>query len=274
MNLLEAIVLGIIQGITEFLPISSSGHLVLLQNLFGIKEGNLFFTEMLHLGTLVSIIVVYINDVIKIIVEFFKLIISIIRGKKIKSLNKYQKLGLFIILGSVPTAAIGLLFKDFFESLYSSMLPIGFAFLLTGLLLWISEKRAFQKKGMKNMTSLDAILIGTAQGIAIIPGISRSGSTIVAGLLRGLNKNLATEYSFLLAIPVIFGASLLGIVDVIKSDTQVLINLPLFIGVITSTIVGIISIKFLINLINKNKLHYFSYYLWILGIIVILSHFI
>jgi len=121
---------------------------------------------------------------------------------------------------------------------------------------------------------LDSIIIGVFQGIAIIPGISRSGSTIVAGLLRGLNKNLATEYSFLLAIPVIFGASLLGIVDVIKSDTQVLINLPLFIGVITSTIVGIISIKFLINLINKNKLHYFSYYLWILGIIVILSHFI
>jgi len=274
LNLLEAIVLGIIQGITEFLPISSSGHLVLLQNLFGIKEGNLFFTEMLHFGTLISIFVVYFNDIIKIIVEFFKLIISIIKGKKVKVINKYQKLGLLIILGSIPTAIIGLLFKDFFESLYASILPIGFAFLVTGLLLWFSEKKAFQNKDVKNMSALDAFLIGTAQGIAIIPGISRSGSTIVAGLLRGLNKPLATEYSFLLALPVTFGASLLGIVDVINSKTEILINFPLLVGVLASTIVGIITIKFLINLINKNKLHYFSYYLWILGIFVIVSHFI
>jgi len=196
LKLFESIILGIIQGITEFLPISSSGHLVLLQNLFGIEEGNMFFTVMLHFGTFISIIVVYFNDIIKIIIEFIKLVFSIIKGNKVKSLNKHQKLGLLIILGSIPTAAIGLLFQDFFESLYSSILPIGFAFLITGCLLWFSEKRAFQNKNIRNMSILDAILIGTAQGIAIIPGISRSGSTIVAGLLRGLNKPLATEYSF------------------------------------------------------------------------------
>lgn len=274
MNLIEAVILGIFQGIAEFLPISSSGHLVLLQKLFGIKEGNLFFTEMLHFGTLISIIVVYFNDIIKIIAEFFKLIFSILKREKIRSINKYQKLGILIILGSIPTAIIGIFFQDFFESLYASVLPIGFAFLLTGLLLWVSEKNSYQNKNIKAMSFLDAIIIGTAQGIAIIPGISRSGSTIVAGLLRGLSKPLATEYSFLLALPATLGAGLLGIIDIMKSDTKVLINFPLLIGVILSTIVGIFSIKFLINLINKNKLHYFSYYLWIIGIITILSQLI
>lgn len=274
MNLLESIVLGIIQGITEFLPISSSGHLVLLQNFFGIQEGNLFFTVMLHLGTLISIMVVYFNDIIKIIVEFLKLILSIFKGNKPNNLNKYQKLGLLIIVASIPTAVIGFLFEDFFESLYSSLIPIGFTFIITGFLLWFSEKKAFQNKNIKNVSLFDALLIGTAQGIAIIPGISRSGSTIVAGLLRGLNKPLATEYSFLLALPVTFGASLLKIIDVVKSDAEVLISFPLFLGVIVSTIVGIISIKFLINLLNRNKLYYFSYYLWVLGIIVIISQLI
>ncbi|HEY8361358.1 MAG TPA: undecaprenyl-diphosphate phosphatase [Tissierellaceae bacterium] len=274
MNLFESIVLGIIQGITEFLPISSSGHLTLLQHLFGIKEGNLFFTVMLHFGTLISIFVVYFNDIIKIIKEFFVLIFSIFKGRKIKNLSKYQKLAILIIISSIPTAIIGFLFEDFFESLFSSILPIGFAFIITGFLLWVSEKKSFQNKNINNMSIFDAFLIGTAQGIAIIPGISRSGSTIVAGLLRGLNKPLVTEYSFLLALPVTFGATILKIIEISKSETTLLINFPLVLGVVISTIVGILSIKFLINLINKNKLHYFSYYLWILGTLVILSQLI
>lgn len=266
--------MGIFQGIAEFLPISSSGHLVLLQNLFGIEEGNLFFAEMLHFGTLVSIIVVYFNDIKKMVIEFFKLIGYILKGKKVGKINKYQKLAFLIILGSVPTAIIGLAFQDFFESLFASVLPIGIAFIITGLLLWIAEKKAFQNKGISKMTFLDSLIIGTAQGIAIIPGISRSGSTIVAGLLRGLSKPLATEYSFLLALPATFGAGLIGIIKLIKSDAVILINLPLIIGVITSAVVGVFSIKILVKILNKNKLHYFSYYLWLLGIITIVSQLI
>lgn len=121
------------------------------------------------------------------------------------------------------------------------------------------------------MSYVDSLIIGTAQGIAIIPGISRSGSTIVAGLLRGLNKPLATEYSFLLALPATFGAGLLGILKLIKSNSEILINLPLIAGVLISAIVGIFSIRFLVRLLNKNKLHYFSYYLWAIGIITIIS---
>jgi undecaprenyl-diphosphatase len=271
LTLIQAIILGIFQGIAEFLPISSSGHLVLLQHFFNIKEGNLFFTEMLHFGTLISIIIVYFNDVVKIIVEFFKLIGSIIKNKKVKPLNTYQKLGLLIIVGSIPTAIIGLLFEDFFEKLYSSVLPIGIAFLITGVLLWIAENKACENKDIKNMTFLDSIIIGTFQGVAIIPGISRSGSTIVAALMRGLNRSLATEYSFLLALPATFGAGLLGIVKVIKSGSEVSFTMPLLIGMLLSTIVGIFSIKILVKVLKKNKLHYFSYYLWIVGLLTILS---
>ncbi|MEW8973461.1 MAG: undecaprenyl-diphosphate phosphatase [Tissierellaceae bacterium] len=274
MSLIEAIVLGVFQGIAEFLPISSSGHLVLLQNLFNITEGNLFFAEMLHFGTLISIIVVYFSDILNIVVDMLKLLGNLIRRKKITRLSDYQKLGLLIIVGSIPTAIIGLSLEDFFESLYTSILPIGIAFIVTGFLLWIAEKKTFQNKNIKNMTFLDSIFIGTFQGIAIVPGISRSGSTIVAGLFRGLDKSFATEYSFLLALPATFGAFLLGIRDVVKGGSGVSIDLPLIIGVALSTIVGIISIKLLMKLIKRNKLYYFSYYLWILGALTIVSQII
>ena len=153
MTLVQAIVLGVFQGIAEFLPISSSGHLVILQHFFGIKEGNLFFTEMLHFGTLISIVIVYFNDIIKIIIEFFKMLLNGIKNKKFKITNGYQKLGLFIIVGSIPTAIIGLLFEDFFEKLYSSsLIPIGIAFLVTGTFLWIANNKSYENKNIKNMS--------------------------------------------------------------------------------------------------------------------------
>lgn len=275
MTLFQSIILGIFQGISEFLPISSSGHLVILQHFFGIKEGNLFFTEMLHFGTLISIVIVYFNDIINIIVEFFKMLGDGIKNKKFKITNDYQKLALLIIIGSIPTAIIGLLFEDFFEKLYSSsLLPIGIAFLVTGFLLWIANKKPNETKKVKEMTILDSLIVGTFQGIAIIPGISRSGSTIVAGLFRGFDRSLATEFSFLLALPATFGAGLLGIMDVIKTGSKTTVDAPLIIGILLSTIVGILAIKFLIKVLKKNKLHYFSYYLWIIGCITIFSHFI
>lgn len=275
MTLIQAIVLGVFQGIAEFLPISSSGHLVLLQQFFGIKEGNLFFTEMLHFGTLLSIVIVYFNDIIKIIIEFFKMLIAGIKNKRIRIANGYQKLGLLIIIGSIPTAIIGLAFEDFFTKLYSSsLMPIGIAFLVTGALLWIANHRAYENKGVKHMTFFDSIIIGIFQGVAIIPGISRSGSTIVAGLFRGLDRALATEFSFLLALPATFGAGVLGIREVLKTDSEIAFSTPLIVGILLSTIVGIFAIKLLIKTLKKDKLHYFSYYLWIIGVITILSSFV
>lgn len=271
MSLFQAVILGVFQGVAEFLPISSSGHLALLQWLFKIEEGNLFFTEMLHFGTLISIVIVYFNDIVKIVVDMFKLIGDLLKGRKIKGLTTYQKLGMFIIVGSIPTAIIGLSFEEFFESLYTSIMPIGIALMITGILLWVAEKKSFQNKNVKEMTFLDSIIIGTFQGVAIIPGISRSGSTIVAGLFRGLNKSLATEYSFLLALPATFGAFLLGIRKVVKTGAGAYVSFPLIVGVILSAVVGVISIKLLIKLLKENKLYYFSYYLWIVGAITIIS---
>ncbi len=274
MSYIEAIVLGIFQGVAEFLPISSSGHLSILQHLFGIKEGNLFFTQMLHFGTLISIVIVYFKDIKFIVIDFIKLIIDLARGKKIRELTKYQRLGLLIIIGSVPTAIIGIAFEDFFETLYTSLIPIGIALIFTGFLLWLSEKKGRETKDVKDVTFLDSIIIGVLQGFAIIPGISRSGSTIVAGLFRGLKKPLATEFSFLLALPATFGAFLLGMIKVTREDNQILVNGPLLIGIILSTVVGVISIKLLIRVLNKNKLHYFSYYLWVVGAITIITQLI
>lgn len=271
MTYFQAIILGIFQGISEFLPISSSGHLVVLQHFFSIEEGNLFFTEMLHFGTLISIFIVFFNDIIKIIAEFFKMIGQGIKNKKFQLTNIYQKMAILIIVGSIPTAIIGLLFQETFEKLYSSLLYISIAFIVTGFILWIVDKKSIGEKKVKNMTYGDAVIIGTFQGIAIIPGISRSGSTIAGGLFRGLNRNLATEYSFLLALPATFGAAILGIKDVIQTGNEVYFSLPLLTGVIISAVVGIISIKLLIKLLQNKKLHYFSYYLWTLGIILLVS---
>ncbi|HZH93950.1 MAG TPA: undecaprenyl-diphosphate phosphatase [Tissierellaceae bacterium] len=274
MNWIEAIVLGIFQGVAEFLPISSSGHLALLQHLFGITEGNLFFTEMLHFGTLISIIIVYFEDVKKIIIEFLSLVGNLLTGKKSGDLTDHQRLGLLILAGSVPTAIIGITFEDFFESLYTSLIPIGIALLFTGFLLWFAERKGSESKDIQKMTFIDSLIIGTFQGMAIIPGISRSGSTIVAGLLRGLKKPLTTEFSFLLALPATFGAFLLGIIKVIRGGNGVIVNMPLVVGVVLSTVVGIISLKALIKILNRNKLHYFSYYLWIVGAVTIISQLI
>ncbi len=273
MSWFEAIVMGIFQGIAEFLPISSSGHLALLQYLFDIKEGNLFFTEMLHFGTLISIFIVYFKDIARIIYEFIALIGSLIKGKRAHKLTKHQWFGLIIIIGSIPTALIGLTFKDFFESLYTSIIPIGAAFIVTGFLLWIAEKKGNEGKDVKDVKLLDAILIGIFQGIAIIPGISRSGSTIVGGLFRGLKKPVATEFSFLLALPATFGAFLLGMKDVAEGGGA-FINGPLVLGVALSAVTGVFAIKALIKLLNNNKLKYFSYYLWVLGILTIVMGFV
>lgn len=273
MSWFEAIVMGIFQGVAEFLPISSSGHLALLQYIFKIKEGNLFFTVMLHFGTLLSIFIVYFKDIARIIYEFFGLIGTILKRKRITRLTKYQWFGMLIIVGSIPTAIIGLSLKDFFESLYTSIVPIGVAFIVTGFLLWFAERSGGEGKDVRDVKLIDAILIGIFQGIAIIPGISRSGSTIVGGLFRGLKKPVATEYSFLLALPATFGAFLLGMKDVVEGG-EAFINGPLILGVILSAVTGVFAIKALIKLLNRNKLKYFSYYLWTLGVLTIIIGFL
>ena len=273
MSLMMAIILGIFQGIAEFLPISSSGHLVLLQNFFEMDQGELFVSVMLHLGTLISIVIVFYKDIIAIIGSFFQIVTELFTKNKIVLDTESKILAIMIIVGTIPTGLMGILFKDFFEGLYESLLAVGIALIVTGFLLMISEKSNTGKKNIRNMTISDAIIVGIFQGFAIIPGISRSGSTIVGGLFRGFNTRLATKFSFLMAIPAILGATLLETVKVITSDNPIAFSIPLLVGVLLSTVTGVVAIKVLIKALEKGKLYYFSYYVWVVGIVVIISQF-
>ncbi|GAB6137580.1 undecaprenyl-diphosphate phosphatase [Halanaerobaculum tunisiense] len=252
MSLIKVIILGAVQGLTEFLPVSSSGHLVLFRSLLGLEQ-NLVLNVFLHFGTLLAVCIVYWTDIWDIIT--FK--------------PKYRKFALYIILGSIPAGVIGILFEDFFTSLFTTI-AVGFMLLVTGGLLWVSDRFENTSRRMEDMTAKDSLLVGFAQALAIIPGISRSGSTIVGGLFSGLERKLAAKYSFLLSIPVIAGATLLKVTDLVVQGVGTNSIFYLIVGTLTSTLVGYLAIKLLLKLINQERLSVFAYYCWGVGIITIL----
>lgn len=275
MTILKAIVLGMVQGLTEFLPVSSSGHLALTQMILEIPQNQvLFFTTMLHFGTLISIIFVYYKDISMLFVEFFRTIKDIFTGKGLKLHNPHRRMGLFIIIASVPTAVIGLTFKDFFESLFNMTSAIGIFLIITGTLLWISEKYNSGRKNIQTMKGKDAFIIGCFQAFAIAPGVSRSGSTIVGSLFMGLNKELTVKFSFLISLPAVMGATLLEVKDVVETGT---LNVPIMmtiVGVLSAAIFGFIAIKSMIKFVRERKLYYFSYYTWFIGTLVLCYSFL
>lgn len=271
MNLLKAIILGIVQGLTEFLPVSSSGHLAFLQNLMKIDEESiLFFAAMLHLGTLISILLVYYKDIYALIKEFFLVLYELSTGKGLNmKKSHHRKLGLLIITASIPTAIVGLTFSDFFESLFHSTLAVGVGLLVTGTLLWFSEKIS---KGIKNITTTkysDAFIIGLFQAIAIAPGISRSGSTIVGSLFRGLNKQMTVKFSFLISLPAVLGAGVMELSSALDQGSAISME-AILVGILAATISGYVAIRVMIRLVTDRKLYYFSFYTWVLGIGIIL----
>ena len=255
LTLLKAFILGIIQGITEWLPISSSGHLVIFQQLMGL-EVPIAFDILLHLGTLVVIFLVFWKDILRMLKAFFTLDFRSFHGK----------LSLFIILGSIPTAVIGLLFHDVLESFFSNLFVVGIALLCTGALLYAT--RFFN--GKRKLSFLDSFFIGIFQGIAIIPGVSRSGSTIGLGMLLGNRKEEVAKFSFLLSIPAILGASILDLKDFAFSSLG---SLNILVGILTAIVVGYISLKFLLRIIMKKKFHLFAYYCWAVGILTLVLNF-
>lgn len=271
MNIVKAIILGIVQGLTEFLPVSSSGHLAITQSLLNVpKDKVVFLTVMLHFGTLISVFFIYFYDIFKIVVEFFKLFGEFITGRGFKLNNQYRKLGIFIIVSSIPTGVMGVFFKDIFASFFTSRLVVGLALIITGILLWLAERMHRGQKSVNQMKWWDAAVVGTFQGLAITPGISRSGSTIVGSLLLGFNKELATKFSFLISIPAILGATVFQVKDVMEvglGDFSLGIILA---GVLSAFFAGLLAIKSLINFIKREKLYYFSYYTWIIGTIIVL----
>lgn len=265
-EILKMIILGIVQGITEFLPISSSGHLIVFENLLGLEEPGLFVAQMLHFGTFLSVFIVFWKDIKNIIIEFFKMIISIFKREKF-SLNGTQKMGLNIIIASIPTAIIAFGFEDSFKVYYENLKFVAIMFLVTAFLLFIIDKGKKGHKSSESLSYFGAFAIGSVQGIAILPGISRSGSTIFAGSQLGLKKSEAARFSFLMSLPATFGAFIFGIKDVVVAGEAISFSFPLIIGIVVAAVVGIVSIKFLINLLNKNKMSYFSIYLVIIALI-------
>jgi undecaprenyl-diphosphatase len=260
MSLFQSIFLGVIQGLTEFLPVSSSGHLVFFQSLFGLKEPPIFFDVLLHLGTLLAVVIYFRMDIWKIAQG-----LGAIPKKKQKN-SPQVKLLLFIILASIPTGLMGILLKDWFESFFSKPKLVGGMLLITGLFLFLTRFAKKEGRPLGRMGWVDAVLIGIAQGVAIIPGISRSGATISTGLFCGLDRELSGKFSFLLSIPAILGATIL---ETKKLDSDLSLWAAL-IGTAIAFGVGILSLTFLIKIIKMGKIFNFSYYCCGIGILMII----
>ncbi|MGV8086559.1 MAG: undecaprenyl-diphosphate phosphatase, partial [Candidatus Woesearchaeota archaeon] len=252
MDIFQAIILGIVQGVTEWLPISSKSHLIIVQQLFGLVQPAIF-DLILHIGSLIVILVVFWKDI-------FKLIKGVINRDK--NSIKYV---LFLMIASIPIAIIGFIFSDFIKSTLSNMYVLGFGFLFTALILLLSKYPIIKPKNPK-LKLWNIIVIGIFQVAALFPGVSRSGTTISTGMIVGVNKKDVAKFSFLMFIPAILGATLLEISEIGSIDNI----FALIIGTIVAMITGYITLKLLMNIIEKNKFWYFSIYCFILGIIVLL----
>ncbi len=272
MSYTEAIILGLVQGLTEFLPVSSSGHLALLQHFFNVESDKvLMFTVMLHLGTLLSVFIMYWSDIWALIKELFITIADLVTGKGLRLEERpMRKLGLMIIWATIPTAAMGMLFNDFFEGLNSKLWAIGIGWLFTGCMMFFSERIGKSIKTIEKMNFRNGFFIGILQGIAICPGVSRSGSTLVGGLVTGLKREFAVRFAFLISIPTILGAALLELPDALESATDASMAGPMLAGVVVAAVSGVIAIKAMIRVVVDQKLKWFAFYVWALGILTIL----
>ena len=266
MNYFESIVLAVLQGLTEFLPVSSSGHLVLAQHWFGhVEETNLLFDIMLHCATVVAILVYFRNDWIALTRGLL--------GQREASGGTSVFAGVewhtvqMVIIASIPTAILGLGIQKIGLEVFSRPDIVGSLLIFTGVVLWVGRGKSIGR-GMKDMTMLDALIIGVVQGIAVLPGISRSGSTIAGGLLLGLERELIVRFSLLISIPAILGATLLEMLKVMDA-ADVLIG-PYVVGMGVAALVGYWSIGVILRLVKQNHFHLFSYYLWPVGIAIIL----
>lgn len=245
-GLLEAILLGVVQGIAEFLPISSSGHLVICQALFDRwlvdsgSAGKLELNVALHLGTLLSILVVYRSDVRRALQRFW--------------------LCAAIVVATVPAAIAGVLWKDALESAFDSPLTAGGALLVTALMLVIGHRFERDRDALEQVSLVQALSVGLLQAVALVPGISRSGSTIAAGLVVGLRRDAAASFSFLIAIPVIAGAAALTVWDALEQSEPTVSLAPLAAGAATSFLIGIAALRWLLRLVSQRRLHWFAYY--------------
>ena len=272
MSYLSAILLGLVQGIAEFLPISSSGHLSIFQQFFqlaDVEHDHMFFDVLLHLGTLVAVFVAYRKDIAELLREFF----SMIHLRKLPAGTKpdipARRTILMIILATLPLVLV-LPIKDHVEKLYQNTFFIAFALGITGLLLFLSDRLTQGTKNARNATLTDALLVGLSQAVAVVPGLSRSGTTISAGLARGFERTFAVKFSFLLSIPAVLGANLLSIVDALRSDFDTSLLPVYLVGVLVAMVSGYAAISLLRYIARKGRFGGFAYYCWGAGIVTLI----
>ena len=271
MNIIQGIIIGIVQGLTEFLPVSSSAHLVFIQNILGV-ESSLAFDTFLHLGSLLAVLWFFRSDIIKMIQSWFSSIHDLLQGRFRQGFidDPYKRLSWYVILGTIPVGIVGVLFEDSVDSLFAGALYVPAFFLfVTGTILYLSQRMASGNINFNNIGAKEALFMGLGQACAILPGLSRSGTTIASGLVIGLDKEFAAKFSFILSIPAILGAFLVQLKDIGSAmDANFL---PIFLGFIAAFIAGYAAIKWMLDLIQKRSLDIFAYYCWVVAIVVFMG---
>ena len=271
MTFLSSFLLGLVQGIAEFLPISSSGHLAIAQNLLGMSDAGTvpeFFDVLLHLGTLVAVFVAYWADIKDMVLEFFRGAGDLIHHSTPNPGPPARRLILLIILGTLPLFVV-LPVKDAVQSLSNSMVFIGAALIVTGVLLFVSDRVKKGRKNERTATWLDVLIVGLGQAIATMPGISRSGMTITTGCFVGFERKFAVRFSFLLSIPAVLGANILSLADAAKAGIN-WAEVPVYlVGVVTAAVVGYLCIRLLRFIADRGKFGAFAYYCWAVGVLTL-----
>ena len=270
MSLLQSVLLGLIQGLTEFLPVSSSGHLAIFKQFFQIETGGMFFDILLHIGTLIAVFIVYYKDIFRI----FKRVITKedLPYRKIVH-NSYRKFVMLVIVSTIPTGIIGIAAKDLVSAAEQILLVPGICLIITAVLLFIADRIPDGGKTPKQVTYTNAFLIGISQGIATMPGLSRSGTTITACLSTGMTRKFAVKYSFIMSIPAILGALVVEIKDVEFAALQSADVLNYIVGTLVAAVVGYICIKTMLVVVRKKKFTIFSIYCLIMGLVSIGGYF-
>ena len=271
MDILQAVIIGIVQGLTEFLPVSSSAHLVFVQKLLGV-ESSLAFDVFLHLGTLIAVLWFFRWDIIKMLKSWWLSIGDILQGRFMEGFRQdpYKRLAWYVILATIPVGVVGVLFEDSVDALFAGALYVPAFFLfVTGTILYLSQRMSSGNVNLNNISKKETLWMGLGQACAILPGLSRSGTTIAAGLTIGLEKEFAAKFSFILSIPAIFGAFVFKLKDIgAAMDANFL---PIFLGFIVSIVAGYLAIKWMLDLIQNRSLDIFAYYCWAVGIIVFMG---
>ncbi|NPV52877.1 MAG: undecaprenyl-diphosphate phosphatase [Firmicutes bacterium] len=299
MSIVKAVVLGIVQGLTEFLPVSSSGHLVIARSILHTQEALLTFDTIVHVGTLLAVVVVFWGDIVEVLRAALEMVtpgpgrngrgygkrssggrdrggrgVRAV-GVESRAAEANRQLFWLIIVGTIPAAVMGIALEGIFKALFESTASVAAFLILTGILLWLAERLKREDVPVARFSLLRGLLVGIAQGCAIAPGLSRSGSTISAALLLGLPRDEAARYSFLLSIPVILGAAVLQLKDILAAGAGFDgLALPLIVGLVASAVSGYLAIRIFLSVVRRGRLTIFSYYCWAVGLMVLVAHLI